>query len=67
MEEVREGKLGDVPVKELGMRMFASRLKENKFEMKVDGARLFEVLSGDKSKEKVIKEAQELLDEPDGK
>ena len=62
MEEVREGRLGDVPVKELGMRMFASRLRENKFEIGVDGTKLFEALSGDKSKEKAMKEAQELLD-----
>ncbi len=62
IEDIRGGNLSGLSIKEIGAATFASKLKEHKYEGGVDAVRLFEVLSKDGSKEKVIKEAAELLD-----
>lgn len=61
IEGIRDNKIGDIPIKELGMRLFASRLKELKFDDSIRVSELFEILSGSTNKDKVIKEAGEFL------
>ncbi len=61
IEEVREGKVGGLSIKEMGMSIFSSKLKEAKFEGKVRPSELFEILSTNK-KEKALKAANELLE-----
>ncbi|MEM0150139.1 MAG: DNA repair exonuclease [Candidatus Micrarchaeaceae archaeon] len=57
---VRENRLGDTPIKELGMRAFAKRLKELDYDGS-DASELFSMLSSDESKEKALKEALKYL------
>lgn len=61
IDDVRSGKLGGMPLKDTGMQMLSSRLKEYKYSGKIDAAKLFELLSGDASKEKTLKAALESL------
>ncbi|MGC8585999.1 MAG: metallophosphoesterase family protein [Candidatus Micrarchaeia archaeon] len=61
MEGVRESKIGEMPIKELGIRVFMNKLKEANFNAKVDVQELFNILSSPESKEKVLKEAMEHL------
>lgn len=62
IEEIRDSKIGEMPIKELGMNAFVSKLKELKFDESVDSAELFNILSTETNKEKAIKRANELLD-----
>ena len=62
IESIREGTIGGMSIKELGVNSFVSKLKEQKFDDGIDARRLFEVLSGSSSKEKALKEASELLE-----
>ncbi len=61
IEQIREGNIGGVSVKELGMGIFISKLKEQKFDEDISASKLFEILSSGNTKEKVLKEADELL------
>ena len=61
IDELREGKLGELSIKELGMSMLSARLKEAKFDPKLDFQELFNILSDSSSKEKVLKNAMEYL------
>ncbi|MCW6160211.1 MAG: DNA repair exonuclease [Candidatus Micrarchaeales archaeon] len=61
IEQIREGNIGGTSVKELGMGIFISKLKEQNFDSGINASRLFEILSSGNSKEKVLKEADELL------
>ena len=61
IENVRDGKLDGLPLKDRGMQILKSRLKEYKYSEKMDSARLFEILSSGTSKEKTLKEALESL------
>jgi DNA repair exonuclease SbcCD nuclease subunit len=67
IEDIRDSKIGGVPIKELGMSLFASRLRELKFDDSISVSELFEILSGSTNKEKVIKEAGEFLDQEGAK
>lgn len=62
IEELRNSKISELPIKELGMSTFIAKLKELKFDGSIDASELFNVLSGDGAKEKVLKQASELLD-----
>ena len=62
VEEIRSGTIDNMSIKEQGMAMFLTKLKEHKFENRVDAGTLFEVLSKEQGKEKTIKEANELLE-----
>ncbi len=62
VEEVRSGTMDSMSIKEQGMVLFLAKLKEHKFENRVDAVTLFEVLSKEQSKEKTIREANELLE-----
>ena len=61
IEGLRDNKIGSMPVKELGMKMLSAKLKEQKFDDKLDYEQLFGILSNDSKKEKVLKEAMEFL------
>lgn len=61
IEQLREGNIGGTSVKELGMGIFISKLKEQKFDEGISASKLFEILSSGNAKEKVLKEADELL------
>ncbi|EQD30336.1 metallophosphoesterase [mine drainage metagenome] len=60
IEEIREGKLEGTNIKDLGMEIFSSKLKESGFRADVNPAELFNILSSNK-KEKAIKLATELF------
>lgn len=62
VEQLRSGMVHGMTIKELGMSTFVSKLKEQKLDDSFDAGMLFEILSSDKGKEKVVKEANELLD-----
>lgn len=61
IDDVRNGKLNGMPLKDMGMQMLISRLKEYKYSGKIDAAKLFELLSAEASKEKTLKAALESL------
>lgn len=61
IENLRENRIGNMPVKELGMTILASKLKEQKFDDKFNYAELFNILSDGSKKEKVLKDATEFL------
>ncbi len=61
--ELRDGVIGGMSIKELGMRTFSAKLKENKFDESIDAQRLFDILGSDLNKEKKMKAATELLEE----
>ena len=59
--DIRENRAGSVPIKDLGMGLFISKLKELKFSDPAKASELFEILSSSSNKEKVMKEAEEFL------
>ncbi len=61
IEEIREGKIEGMSVKELGTLTFISKLKDLGFDKKIDPSELLNILSAQGSKDKVIKSASELL------
>lgn len=63
IEGIRENRIGELPVKELGMNIFGEKLKEAKFDPGIDYSALFEILSDASKKEKVISTAIEFLSE----
>ncbi len=63
IEDLRKNRLDGSSIKDVGMRAFMSRLSENKFDHEIGAEKLFDVLSKDGSKEKIVKEALELLEE----
>lgn len=62
IEEVRSSKEGGSTVKEMGMNMLISKLKEEKLDERVRVTEMFNVLGADSKKEKVLAEAMELLE-----
>ncbi len=62
IEEIREGKLEGMNIKDLGMEIFTSKLKEAGFAAGVNPAELFNILSSNK-KDKAIKLATDLFSE----
>ncbi len=63
IEDLREGIIGGVSMRELGISTFIGKLKEQKVDESIDMNKLFEILSSSGSKEKIIKMANELLEE----
>ena len=61
IEDIRGNRAGSLPIKELGMGLFISKLKDLKFGDPTKASELFEILSSSSSKDKVIKEAEEFL------
>lgn len=61
IESLRENKIGNMSVRELGMGMLVSRLKELEFDGDIDVSELFNILSSEESKERIIKRAEELI------
>ncbi len=51
----------EVTIKDYGLTIFAGRLQENKYDLPVNAAELFEMLSADASKEKVVRSVIEML------
>ncbi|HVC57905.1 MAG TPA: DNA repair exonuclease [Candidatus Acidoferrales bacterium] len=63
IEGIRENKIGEMPIKELGMNIFSARLKELDYDQSsISASDLFNILSTAQNKEKAVKEAMELLD-----
>jgi len=63
IEAIRENKIGDMPIAELGMNIFGERLRELKFDDKIKYTELFGILSDMSKKEKVLIEAMRFLNE----
>ena len=61
IDELREGKIGDMPIKELGMLTLAQKLKESGADPKIGYTELFSLLSSQASKDKILKAANEML------
>jgi DNA repair exonuclease SbcCD nuclease subunit len=66
IEGIRESKIGSVPIKELGISLFISRLKELGVDEPSTISELFEILGSSSNKDKVTKEAEEFLSEKYG-
>lgn len=66
IENVRDGKIDDMPIRELGMATLSAKLAESGISDKINSAELFSILSGESSKEKILKEATRLLLEGNG-
>ncbi len=60
-EGVRDGKIDNLPVKELGMVTLSRKLKELGADGSIDYSELFNILSGSSNKEKALKAANDLL------
>lgn len=60
-EELRNGMLDHVSIRDYGIAIFMDRLKHNKYDQKVNPTSLFDALSSDERKELVIKEAMDIL------
>ncbi len=61
VDELREGKVDSMPVKELGIHILSEKLKKAKIRSKIKPAELFTILSSEESKDKVLKSAGEAL------
>jgi DNA repair exonuclease SbcCD nuclease subunit len=60
--EIRSTKEGGTSVKEMGISMLLSKLKEEKLDSAIRVTDMFNILSSDSKKEKVLAEAMELLE-----
>ena len=63
IENLRENRIGNISVKDLGMQILGSKLKEQKFDDKLNYTELFNILSDGSKKEKVLKEATDFLNQ----
>jgi DNA repair exonuclease SbcCD nuclease subunit len=61
VEALRKGSMENMSVKDYGLGIFVEKLKESKYGLGVGPSELFELLSDDASKDKVIKKALERL------
>jgi DNA repair exonuclease SbcCD nuclease subunit len=61
IEELRESKMDGLSIREAGMRAFMENLRKQGFDGSIDAHRLFDVLSSPGKKEKVLKEANDIL------
>jgi DNA repair exonuclease SbcCD nuclease subunit len=60
-EDLRNGVLENVSIRDYGMGIFLERLKQNKYDLKLNPSALFDKLSSDAKKEVVVKEAMEIV------
>ncbi len=63
IEGVRDGKIDDMSVKELGLITLSAKLKEANSDKSINYTELFNLLSGQPNKDKAIRAAMELLSE----
>ena len=61
VDALRKGSLENMSVKDYGLGIFVEKLKGNKYELGISPTELFDLLSEDGSKDKVIKKALEEL------
>ncbi|MGC8568235.1 MAG: metallophosphoesterase family protein [Candidatus Micrarchaeia archaeon] len=61
IENIRAGKIEDLPIKDLGMQMFVSRLKDLGYDYNIDPSAIFEILSSEDSHDSAIKKALALI------
>jgi DNA repair exonuclease SbcCD nuclease subunit len=61
IEALRENKIENMGVREVGLGLLSARLKELKFDEGIDVSELFNILSSEEKKEKIIEMAQELI------
>ncbi len=61
VDSLRKGSLENMSVKDYGLGIFVEKLKQSKYGLSIGPSELFELLSEDASKEKVIKKALEEL------
>ena len=61
IDELREGKIDDIPIRELGMLTLMKKLKETGAAQPLNYSELFNLLSSQAGKDKVLKSANELL------
>jgi DNA repair exonuclease SbcCD nuclease subunit len=59
--DIRDSKMDGVSIKEAGINAFIENLKQHGFDNTIDAKKLFEILSSQSKKEKMMKEANELL------
>lgn len=62
IEEIRSNKDGGSTVREMGINMLLSKLKEDSIDSNMRVSDMFNILSADSKKEKVLAEAMELLE-----
>ncbi|MGC8648968.1 MAG: DNA repair exonuclease [Candidatus Micrarchaeia archaeon] len=62
IDELKQGNIDGMPIKELGAKIFVNNLKEQKYNLEIDAIKLFEILGSGESKEKVIKKASEFIE-----
>ncbi|MGI0100702.1 MAG: metallophosphoesterase family protein [Candidatus Micrarchaeaceae archaeon] len=62
IENLRNNKIGNMPVKEMGMSILGSRLRDQNFDERINYSELFNILCSDSKKEKAMKDALELID-----
>ena len=62
LEELREGKVGGLSIKEMGMGMLGARLRASGFDSRLDFQELFNLLASPQSKEKVVRAATEYIE-----
>ncbi len=62
IEELRDNRIGEMPIKQLGNAIFMQKLKDLEFDFSLtDANALYELLSQEESKEKAIKKSREFL------
>jgi DNA repair exonuclease SbcCD nuclease subunit len=61
IQELREGKIGELSIRELGMSMLGAKLRDAKFDPNIDFQELFNILAEPTSKEKLLIEALEYI------
>lgn len=61
VDSLRKGSLENMSVKDYGLGIFIEKLKQSKYDLEISPSELFELLSSDVSKEKVVKKTLEEL------
>ncbi|MEM3661783.1 MAG: hypothetical protein QXG73_03075, partial [Candidatus Micrarchaeaceae archaeon] len=57
INSLRSGSLENISIKDFGLSIFLESIKKQGYSLKISPAELFEILSGDSSKEKIINKA----------
>lgn len=61
IDELREGKIDDMPIKDLGILTLSEKMKNSGADQSISYTELFNLLSGEAGKDKILKAANELL------
>lgn len=59
--DIRNEKIDNIPVRELGVGLLSSKLKELKFDSSINISELFNILSSEQNKEKAVEKALEYI------